>query len=162
MGPTESAAGARPRKLVCFQLAGQEYGADIADVKESMAPRPVTRVFLTPPWLAGIMNLRGDVVPVIDLGRFLGFPPTPPSDDSRIVLAQKDGHRAGLLVDALAELREVDLGALAPPPATLPPELGRLLAGLATLADGALVRVLDLGALFDHDRVRSLDGLRDG
>jgi purine-binding chemotaxis protein CheW len=154
------AARAGGDKLVCFMLAGQEYGAAIAQVKESMALRPLTRVFLTPPWLAGIMNLRGDVVPVIDVGRFLGLPPWAASDDSRIVLAQHGALRAGLLVDALAELRAAELAALQPAPSTLAPEVARLYRGLASV-DGALVRVLDLAALFDDDRLRTLDGLRE-
>lgn len=156
----EGAARAGGQKLVCFVLGGQEYGAAIAEVKETLTLRPITRVFLTPPWLAGIMNLRGDVVPVIDLGRFLGLPPFVASDEARIVLAQRGTTRAGLLVDALAELRVADLDALEPAPATLPPEVARLYRGLASI-DGALVRVLDLAALFDHDRLRTLDGLRE-
>ena len=51
-------------KLVCFYLHGQEYAAAIGVIKETLAMRPITRVFLTPSWLAGIVNLRGDVVAV--------------------------------------------------------------------------------------------------
>jgi purine-binding chemotaxis protein CheW len=158
---TGGSARAPGDKLVCFRVGGQEYGAAIADVKESLTLRPVTRVFLTPPWLAGIMNLRGDVVPVIDLGRFLGLAATTPSDDGRIVLVQRGAARAGLLVDSLAELRVVDADALGPPPSTLSPDIAPLFRGLARLEDGVLVRVLDLAALFEHDRLRTLDGLRE-
>ncbi|HUH04251.1 MAG TPA: chemotaxis protein CheW, partial [Kofleriaceae bacterium] len=73
MASVESAGAAGDAaKLVCFFLAGQEYAAPITEVKETMLLRPITRVFLTPPWLAGIINLRGDVVAVIDLARLLG------------------------------------------------------------------------------------------
>ncbi|HTE51184.1 MAG TPA: chemotaxis protein CheW [Kofleriaceae bacterium] len=146
-------------KLVCFLLHGQEYAADIANVVETLAVRPVTRVFLTPAWLAGIMNLRGDVVAVLDLSRLLGMPPTVVTDESRILLTRHAGRRAGLLVDGLAELR-ASQERLEPPPVTLAPEVAELLSGIMTFPAGEVVRVLDLAALFESDRLESLSGAR--
>jgi purine-binding chemotaxis protein CheW len=147
-------------KLVCFLLHGQEYAADIANVVETLAVRPVTRVFLTPAWLAGIMNLRGDVVAVLDLSRLLGMAPTVVTDDSRILLTRHGGKRAGLLVDGLAELRHVEADQLEPPPVTLAPEVSELLRGIVTFAAGDVVRVLDLEALFESDRLDALSVAR--
>lgn len=158
--------GASPSstKLVCFLLHGQEYAADITDVVETLVVRPITRVILTPPWIAGIMNLRGDVVAVLDLARLLGMPPTLVTDDSRVLLARHQGRRAGVLVDRLAELRALDLQKIEPPPVTLPAEVATFLRGVVTIpgtATGAeVVRVLDLPALFESDRLRTLDGTR--
>jgi purine-binding chemotaxis protein CheW len=147
-------------KLVCFYLHDQEFAADITAVVETMAVRPITRVFLTPPWLAGIINLRGDVVPIIDLANLLGMSETLLSDDSRIVLVRHAGTRAGFLVDGLAELVTLPLDRLSPPPATLDPELAQFVRGVASAADDRLVRVLDMAALFESDRLRTLDGAR--
>ena len=147
-------------KLVCFYWQGQEYGVDIADVVETMLVKPVTRVFLTPAWMSGIMNLRGDVVAVLDLALLLGMGATVITDDSRIVLAECDQVRAGLLVDGLAELRLLDTTTRESPPSTIPPEVGSLLAGIYTLDNGQVVRALDLPALFASERLQSLDGLR--
>lgn len=144
-------------KLVCFFLHGQEFAAHIADVIETLTVRPVTRVFLTPPWLAGIVNLRGDVVAVLDLARLLGMSPTLVTDDSRIILARHQGTRAGFLVDALAELRSLDLAAVEPPPATLSSEVSSFLRGIFTVS-GGVVRLLDLPSLFESDKLRSLGG----
>lgn len=155
---TKAATTAGTAKLVCFFLHGQEYAADIGEVVETLAVRPITRVFLTPPWMSGIMNLRGDVVAVLDLARLLGMPPTLITDDSRIVLARHEGRRAGLLVDGLAELRILDLSAVEPPPATLAVEVASLLRGVVTVAGGEVVRLLDLPALFESDKLRSLGG----
>ncbi|HYU15492.1 MAG TPA: chemotaxis protein CheW [Candidatus Acidoferrum sp.] len=148
-------------KLVCFLLRGQEYAADIASVVETLAVRPITHVFLTPAWLAGIMNLRGDVVAVLDLSQMLGMAPTILTDDSRIVLARHGGRRAGLLVDGLAELRTASLDRLEPAPATLSPDVARLLAGLITCSPGEVVRVLDLAALFESESLEALGGARN-
>lgn len=162
MATTESGASAdhRATKLVCFYLGGQEYGADIADVKETMVVRPITRVFLTPPWLTGIINLRGDVVAVLDLAQLLGQEPTSVSADSRIVIVHHrddDGRTrsAGVLVDRMAELRNLEPGALAPPPPTLAATTAALLAGVATVDRDRPLGVLDIAALFGSDGVRA-------
>ncbi len=144
-----------PRKLVCFFLHGQELGADIDDVKETMVVRPITRVFLTPSWVCGIINLRGDVVAVLDLAQLLGLPPTVVTDSSRIVVVQHGGRSAGVLVDGLAEVRTLDDSQLEPPPVTLSPESGGLLRGVITVEDGKPLQVLDLKKLFESDRLRA-------
>ncbi len=147
--------GADALHLVCFSLHDQEYGVAIADVKETLAPRPIVRMFLTPEWLAGIMNLRGDVVAVIDLARFLGMPPTIAGDDGRIVVLRHKTLTAGVLVDRMAEVRVVPREQIAPTPATIPIETSSLMRGVAAIGGGAL-RVLDVAALFESERVRAL------
>ena len=147
--------GADALHLVCFHLHDQEYGVAIAGVKETLALRPIVRMFLTPDWLAGIMNLRGDVVAVIDLARFLGMPPTVSGDDGRIVVVRHKTLTAGVLVDRMADVRIVPVEHVAPPPATVPADVAALLRGIATV-DGGAVRVLDVAALFDSERVRAL------
>jgi purine-binding chemotaxis protein CheW len=142
--------------LVSFDVRGQRLGCPIAQVKETIVVRPMTRVFLTPSWVAGIINLRGDVVAVLDLAVLLGLGPTVPQPGTRIVIVQSGERTAGVLVDRLAEARTVDLDRLEAPPATLAPEVAALLSGIATLADGAPLAILDLDKLFESDRVREL------
>lgn len=151
--PGASARGT-PLRLVCFELRGQELAFPIAEVRETLTLRPVTRVFLTPAWLAGIFSLRGDIVPAIDLGVLLGLPPTEVGDDSRIVVVERGGKVAGVLVDRLRELRSLD-DALEPPPPGLPAEVAAILLGVAATPTGT-VRVLDLDALFSSDRLGAL------
>jgi purine-binding chemotaxis protein CheW len=147
--------GADALHLVCFDLHGQEYGVAIAGVKETLAIRPIARMFLTPDWLAGIMNLRGDVIAVIDLARFLGMPSVVSGDDGRVVVLRHGNVVAGVLVDRMAGVRVIALDRVAPPPATIPAETASLLHGIATV-DGGAVRVLDVAALFESERVRDL------
>lgn len=82
-------------KHVCFRMHGQDFALDIAAVRETLAVRPITRVFLTPPHFAGIINLRGDVVPVLDVAQLLGLPAIVTTHDTRIVLCQYRPARAG-------------------------------------------------------------------
>jgi purine-binding chemotaxis protein CheW len=147
-----------PIKLVCFRLHGQEYAVDIAQVKETMVVKPITRVFLTPPWLAGVINLRGDIVAVLDLAQLIGLPPIEITEDSRIIicqyLSQHQVKVAGVVVDELAELRILDPAAIEPPPATV--AASGLLVGVATVDKGAPLRVLHLGNLFESETLRVL------
>ena len=141
------------RKLVCFQLHDQEYAADIRFIKESLTYRPITKVPLTPAWLAGIVNLRGDVVAIIDISLFLGMRPTRLSPETRIVVARYQQRRIGFLCDRLCDLRIESLAGLQPPPTTLPEESTAILSGVLTLEDGRALRVLDLVALFESHQL---------
>lgn len=142
----------RARKVICFWLGDQQFGAEITQIKETIVLRPITRVFLVPRWVAGLVNLRGEVVAVLDLAEFLGIGATAFTADTRIVIARVRGRTAGLLVDRLAEARVVDLDALQPPPAALAD--ADLVFGLTTLEDASPLVVLDLERLFDSDRLR--------
>ena len=144
-----------PLRLVCFELRQQELAFPIADVRETLPLKPISQVFLTPPWLAGIFSLRGEIVPAIDLGVLLGLPRTVVGDDARIVVVEKGPLVAGVLVERLRELRTIDATALEPPPASLPAEVAAILTGIAATPTGT-VRVLDLDALLSSDRIGAL------
>jgi len=142
--------------LVSFHVRGQLMGCAIDRVKETIVLGTLTRVFLAPAWVAGLINLRGDVVAVLDLAAFLGLGAAARQPDARIVIVRSGDTIAGLLVDRLADVRVLDAEKIEPPPATLAPELSALLAGVATLAGGAPLAVLDLDKLFDSERLRPL------
>lgn len=141
-------------KLVCFRIHDQEYAVDIAHVKETLTVRPITNVFLTPNWLSGIMNLRGDIVAVLDLACFCGLAPTYTTSESRIIICQHGGKLAGVVVDELAELRTLARARINPPPSTLKGDARLILAGIATVDAGAPLRVLDMKSLFESERLR--------
>jgi purine-binding chemotaxis protein CheW len=146
--------GRAPLRLVCFELRGQELALPIADVRETLPIQPITRVVLTPPCLAGVFSLRGDLVPAIDLGVLLGLARTEPGDDSRIVVLDQGSGPAGIVVDRLRDLRTIE-GALEPPPANLPPEVAQLMLGVAATSTGT-VRVLDARAIVMAEPLRAI------
>lgn len=144
-----------PLRLVCFELRGQELAFPIDDVRETLPLLPVTHVFLTPRWLAGIFSLRGEIVPAVDLSVLLGMPAAEIGDDARIVVVERGARLAGVLVERLRELRTIEPDTLEPPPANLPAEAAALIRGVAATPTGT-VRVLDLDALLDSDRIGAL------
>src|SRR3954469_1632423 len=136
-------AGASPQleKLVCFELAGQTFGLPIRAVTETFPLRPLTRVCLVPPVIAGLMNLRGEVVAVLDLAQMVGLPHAPPREgdpNAAVVIlrvpdawgVRSPGRAAcGLLADRLSGVR--DVGALSPPPSSIEAEAASYLRGVA-------------------------------
>jgi purine-binding chemotaxis protein CheW len=145
---------AGPLRLVCFELRAQELALPIADVRETLPVLPITRVFLVPACLTGVFSLRGDIVPVIDLGVLLGLPATAVGDDSKIVVVDHEAGVAGIVVDRLRDLRTVE-AALDPPPVSLAAEVANLLLGVVATPTGS-VRVLDARAVLTAEPLRAL------
>jgi purine-binding chemotaxis protein CheW len=121
--------------VICVEVAGSAYGIAVAEVQEVLGYRTPTRVFHAPKALAGITNLRGEVLPVIDLAALLHDEPpagAEPADPRVVVVRERTGarRRVGLKVDALLGLRDAPLaGRTEVPPAVLA-RLGELVVGV--------------------------------
>src|SRR4051812_17224086 len=152
----DARVGTGPLRLVCFGLGGQELALPIADVRETLPIQPITRVVLTPPCLAGVFSLRGEIVPAIDLAVLLGLARLELRDDSRIVVIDHAAGTAGLVVDRLRDLRTIE-EALEPPPSNLAPAVAQLLLGVAATPSGT-VRVLDARAVITAEPLRAIAG----
>ncbi|HEV7554084.1 MAG TPA: chemotaxis protein CheW [Kofleriaceae bacterium] len=148
-----------PLRLVCFELHAQELALPIGDVRETLPLVPITRVVLTPPCLAGVFSLRGDIVPAIDLGILLGLRATEIGDDSRIVVVAHAMGSVGIVVDRLRDLRTID--GVEPPPPSLPPAVAALLRGVASTPTGS-VRVLDANAILNAEPLLALRAHAEG
>ncbi len=121
------AAGARH---LSFRLGKEEYALELASVRETIKVPQVTEVPLNPPYVAGVVSIRGAVVPVIDLRRRLGLPAEPLGRKSRIIVAGTEQSPVGLLVDEVLQVITIRADAVEPPPAVLPPEEARFLLGV--------------------------------
>lgn len=103
-------------RCIALRVGSVSYALSLAEVQEILPVRPLTRVFHAPPAIAGVTSLRGEVLPVLDLGVLVGQEPVLSRLPSCIaVIAEPGGRRAGLLVEALLGLR--DIGELQPLPA---------------------------------------------
>lgn len=140
-------------RLVCFWLGEQLYGAPIRFVRETVRLRPITRVFHTPDFICGLASLRGEILAVLDVARLLGLPATPLDHDTHILIVECAKKRAGVLADRLADVRDVEPGAILPPPPTLDPSAAAFLRGVVSLPDAPL-GVVDLERVFNSDELR--------
>lgn len=103
-------------ELISFEIAGQEYCIDIRDVREIRGWTPATPIAQSADYIQGVINLRGQVVPVVDLRRRLGLGHTEPSSRHVIVVLQHEDNVAGMLVDGVQETFQVESGMMQPPP----------------------------------------------
>ncbi len=133
-------------QYVIFRLADQWYGADIAVVREVSYLTPVTRLPNTPHFVEGVIDLRGEVMPVIDMRKRLGLPARPADDDSRIMILTVGGLTAALVVDGVEQVATIEEEAITQPDASLTVAGQDYVCGVARLGD-RLVVLIDLARM---------------
>lgn len=111
----ESDLAAR-RQLVVFKVGTEEFGVDIMLTKEVVLMRDITPVPETEAYVEGVMNLRGSLIPVLDLRKRLRAVRTTTHTDHRIIIANLDGRMAGLIVDGASEVIRVSNEMIEPVP----------------------------------------------
>lgn len=102
------------RKLVVFRLGREVYGIDISAVAEISQMQDITHVPRTPPFIEGIINVRGQVLPVIDLRKRFGLEMSDLSRDSRIIQVEVGPNKLGLIVDAVTEVLPISSNMIEP------------------------------------------------
>jgi len=141
-------AGNHPQYLT-FVCAGEEYGVEILRVTEIKGWDGVTRVPYTPPYLLGVMNLRGVIVPVIDLRLRFGLAPRPVTSAVVIVVrieTPRGDKTAGIVVDAVSEVYGIAADDIKPTPEIGAAPDQACVLGLATV-DNKMVMLLDIDKL---------------
>lgn len=108
--------GIADRELIAFRVASQEFGVDVKAVREIRGWTAATRLPHTPDHVLGVINLRGQALPIIDLAARMSFPPTEPTTRHAIIVAEVAGKDVGLLVDGVSEIFSVRESEIQPPP----------------------------------------------
>jgi purine-binding chemotaxis protein CheW len=131
--PPRGAAGGAEQVFLVFRLGGDEFGLPIEAIDEvARVPAKITRVPKTPKFLEGVVNLRGEVIPVIDQRRRFDMPKLEQDEGRRLVIVRTERHRAGLIVDGVSEVLRTAEDAIAPPP-DLTGDITKLVRGVITL-----------------------------
>ncbi|QDR83284.1 chemotaxis protein CheW [Sporomusa termitida] len=105
-------------QLVVFRLAREEYGLPITKVQEINRLVPITKLPQTPAFMEGIINLRGRIIPVIDLRKRFQLEISSYNDESRIIIVEVDGQTVGIIVDSVTEVVRLAAVSVEPPPPT--------------------------------------------
>lgn len=153
---TLTPGGSQEQQLVVFQLGAELYGVEIARVHEIIRLQTVTRVPRAPAFVDGVINLRGKVIPVVDLRRRFGLPTAEHSRASRIVVVEIGDQVVGIVVDGVSEVLRVNTAVVEPPSPVVAGIDSEYLDGIAKLPD-RLVILLDLDRILARDERRSLE-----
>jgi len=136
-------------QLVVFDLASEHYGVDISDVREIMRMQSVTRVPGAMAYVEGVINLRGKVLPVLDLRKRLGMKVAEQTDESRIVVIDIADGEVGVIVDAVTEVLRIPSSSIEPPSAMITQGTADYLRGIAKLPN-RLIILLDVNKLLSN------------
>ncbi|HEX2204319.1 MAG TPA: chemotaxis protein CheW [Longimicrobium sp.] len=145
-----AAAAAASEPFILFDLAGATYGVRSREVQQLEMIGDVTPVPNAPPFVDGVVSVRGQVVPVVSLRSRFGFPRVPFDLRSRLLVMRREGRTVAFAVDSAREFATIAADAIQPPPEGISGLNGRYLEGLAHLG-GRLVLILDTADLFSPD-----------
>jgi purine-binding chemotaxis protein CheW len=133
----------RPRELISFRIGAQEFCVDIMAVREIRGWTAATALPQSPSFVRGVINLRGAVLPIVDLGARLGFESTEASDRHVIIVAQIGAQMVGLLVDAVSDILTVTDDAIQPTPDVASDTAKTFVRGLLAI-DGRMISLVGL------------------
>lgn len=153
-------------QLVVFQLAGEFYAVDIHQVREIIRVPEVTRVPRTPDFVEGVINLRGSVIPIIDLRKRFGMDAADANDEQRIVVVELEDKTLGVIVDAVTEVLRIERDKIEPPSPYIVSVDTQYITGIARLEE-RLVILLDVARVLSTDEREALvrfekEQVRDG
>ncbi len=137
-------------QLVTFKLQDETYGINVMHVQEVLRVSEIAPVPGAPGYVLGIINLRGNVVTVLDTRTRFGLPTTEISDSSRIVVIESDKQVVGILVDSVAEVVELRSSEVDAAPNVGNDESSRYIQGVATRNDELLI-VVDLNKMLTEE-----------
>lgn len=133
-------------ELLSFRVGGQDYSVDIMSVREIRGSARATSLPYSPPYVRGVINLRGTVLPVVDLAARLGLDIGADSERNVIIVVDLGKRAVGLMVDAVSDILAIPDSELQPPPDMVADDTRTFVSAL-TIVEGRMIRVLDLNAV---------------
>lgn len=146
------------KQLVVFELANEFYGVDIAHVDGIVKMQPITRVPHSPSFVEGVTNLRGSVLPVIDLRKRFALGAAEIGRDSRIINIVVDNMKVGMIVDSVSEVLTIQDSVIEETPRMVTTVDTAFITGIAKL-DDRLIILLDLAKVLQPEEVDQLAAL---
>jgi len=145
-------------QIVVFELGTEHFGVAIAAVESIIKMQDITRLPHSPSFVEGVTNLRGKVLPVIDLRKRFGLPAGKDTKDNRIVVVTLEGNEVGMVVDGVSEVLTIQDANIEPAPHMTITVDSNFITGIAKLGS-RLVILLDLGAVLSTKEKSALQEL---
>jgi len=141
-------------QLVVFKLGEEEYGVEIIQVQEIIRVMETTRVPKAPNYIRGVINLRGKVIPVIDLKKRFGLADSEADDQTRIMVVEVQEYTVGMIVDCVSEVLRLPNNAIEPTPPVFSNLSDDYIRGVGKLEERLLI-------LLDLDKVLAFSDMSD-
>ncbi|GAB4387937.1 MAG: chemotaxis protein CheW [Thermodesulfovibrionales bacterium] len=142
-------------QLVTFNLGNEEYAVDILKVQEINRMSDIAKVPNAPPYLEGVINLRGRVIPVVNLRKRFGLGEKESDERSRIMIMDLQGTTMGLVVDSVSEVLRIPSGTVEPTPPIASDVGTEFIRGIAKLED-RLIILIDMDSLIDRPEAAAM------
>ena len=146
------------RQFISFSVGEEEYGLELLRVKEVIRVREITWLPKAPSFVKGIINLRGDVIPIIDLRDKFGLDPREDTAQTRVIVVELEGRLTGLVVDSASQVVRIPGDQVDPPPAVPGSFSQELITGVGKLED-SLIILLNPDAILTADEKVALSAL---
>lgn len=142
-------------QLVTFTIANEEFGLDILLVQEIIRVLPITKVPGAPEFVEGVINIRGKVIPIMDLRQRFGLAAKEHDSHTRIIVVELQALMVGFVVDAVSEVLRLPSGTVEPAPPLVAGIDSEYIKGVGKLEDRLLI-LLDLDSLLDNEEKEAL------
>jgi len=142
-------------QLVSFNIGSEEFGVDILKVQEINRMVEITKVPQAPHYVEGVINLRGKVIPVIDLRKRFNLEVKEHDKDTRIVVVDINNNIMGMIVDAVSEVLRLPADTIEPPPELVTGVNSEYIKAVAKLEDRLLI-FLDLSKVIDAEEIAAI------
>ena len=149
MSEVSVAAGA-PREFIAFRIGVQEFCIDIMSVREIRGWTPATALPHAPTYVRGVINLRGSVLPIVDLAERLGFAATDDSARQVIIVVQVRAQIIGLLVDAVSDILTLTNETIQPTPDVATSFVKSFVRGMLAI-DGRMIGIVELDSIMETE-----------
>lgn len=142
-------------QLVSFNIGSEEFGVDILKVREINRMVEITRVPQAPHYVEGVINLRGKVIPIVDLRKRFGLELKEHDKNTRIVVVDIGGNILGMIVDSVSEVLRLPASTIEPPPEIVTGVNSEYIKGVAKLEDRLLI-FLDLSRVINAEELAAV------
>lgn len=145
-------------QLVTFSIGEEEFGVNILQVQEIIRTMEITNVPRAPEFVEGVINLRGKVIPIVDMRSRFGLESKEHDKYTRIIVIEIDMIIVGFVVDAVSEVLRIPANSVQPPPPVVAGMDSEYIDGVGKLDDRLLI-LLDLDSLLDNEEMEALSGV---
>ncbi|MBU1101599.1 MAG: chemotaxis protein CheW [Bacteroidetes bacterium] len=147
-------------QLVSFKIGNEEFGVNILKVQEINRMMQITKVPNAPNFVDGVINLRGRIIPIIDLRIRLGMPKREQDKSTRIVVVELEGKTIGFIVDEVSEVLRIPVSITEPPPPMVAGINADYITAVGKLEDRLLI-LLDMEKILSENELNALDKTRE-